>query len=177
MRRLAQGHLDTPLGGAGDRTSDPPAPSGPALPPEPPDTHPNPETRAGLCPQPAAFRAVLTLLDDLDEFVGVEAELVRVLRVVGVQRPALGHLGAGLRGRLGPPAARGRPAVGGPMGPGDTRESSRMVGLVSTPTQGSERGAHPLDVSLMMLLLSGMSIIIFVFYSLQCLFFIYLFSF
>jgi hypothetical protein len=63
------------------------------------------------------------------------------------------------------------------MGPGDTRESSRMVGLVSTPTQGSERGAHPLDVSLMMLLLSGMSIIIFVFYSLQCLFFIYLFSF
>ena len=35
VRRLAQGHIDTPPGGAGDRTSNPPVPSQPALPPEP----------------------------------------------------------------------------------------------------------------------------------------------
>ena len=33
-RRLAQGHLDTQLGGAGDRTSDLPVTRQPALPPE-----------------------------------------------------------------------------------------------------------------------------------------------
>ena len=35
MRRLAQGHLDPRQGGAGDRTSNLPATSQPALPPEP----------------------------------------------------------------------------------------------------------------------------------------------
>ena len=35
MRRLAQGHLAARLGGAGDRTSDLPVTSRPALPPEP----------------------------------------------------------------------------------------------------------------------------------------------
>ena len=35
MRRLAQRHHDTPLGGAGDRTSDLPSTSRPALRPEP----------------------------------------------------------------------------------------------------------------------------------------------
>ena len=35
MRRHAQGHLDTQLGGSGDRTSNLPVPVQPALPPEP----------------------------------------------------------------------------------------------------------------------------------------------
>ena len=39
VRGFAQGHLDTQLGGAGDRTSDLPVTSQPALPPEPHGAH------------------------------------------------------------------------------------------------------------------------------------------
>lgn len=53
---------------------------------------------------------VLTLFDDVDHVVGVEAELVCVLSVVGVQGFALGHLGFGFGCRFGSPSARLRPA-------------------------------------------------------------------
>ena len=98
---------------------------------------------------------VLTLLDDLDEVVGVEAELVRVLGVVGVQRPALGHLGAGLGRGLGAAAAGGGPAGGGPVGPGDTGQNnnSTLVGFVLTAVRGLERGGHCSEVCLTMPLL------------------------
>lgn len=57
---------------------------------------------------------VRTFLDDVDDVVGVEAELVGVLRVVGIERPALRHLRLGLGLRLGPPSGRGRAARGLP---------------------------------------------------------------
>lgn len=65
---------------------------------------------------------VHTFLDDVDDVVGVEAELVRVLRVVGVERPALRHLRLGLGLRLGPPPGWGRPARGLPA---DTGQHSK----------------------------------------------------
>lgn len=59
---------------------------------------------------PRAAPCVRTFLDDVDDVIGVEAELVGVLRVVGVERPALRHLRLGLGLRLGPPSGRGRAA-------------------------------------------------------------------
>lgn len=52
----------------------------------------------------------LTLFDDVDHVVSVEAELVCVLSVVGVQSFALGHLGFGFGRRFGAPSSRRRPA-------------------------------------------------------------------
>lgn len=52
----------------------------------------------------------LTLFDDVDDVVSVEAELVRVLSIVGVQGFALGHLGFGLGRRFGSTSSRRRPA-------------------------------------------------------------------
>lgn len=71
---------------------------------------------------------VLTLFDDVDNVIGVEAELVCVLSVVGVQSFALGHLGFGFGRRLGPPSSRWRPAdrrsVGSETRKGKERETS-----------------------------------------------------
>lgn len=53
---------------------------------------------------------MLTLFDDVDHVVSVEAELVRVLSVVGVQSFALGHLGFGFGCRFGSSSSRRRPA-------------------------------------------------------------------
>ena len=47
MRRLAQGNLNTQLAGAGDRISNLPVTSQPALPPEPPAI-PNPRLHSGI---------------------------------------------------------------------------------------------------------------------------------
>lgn len=52
----------------------------------------------------------LTLFDDVDDVFGVEAELVRVLSVVGVQSFALGHQVFGFGRRFGSPSSRRRPA-------------------------------------------------------------------
>lgn len=79
------------------------------------------------CPGASPVR---TFLDDVDDVVGVEAELVGVLRVVGVERPALRHLRLGLGLRLGPApgwrrAARGLPA--------DTADSKGSWALALKP--------------------------------------------
>lgn len=50
------------------------------------------------------------LFDDVDNVVGVEAELICVLSVVGVQSFALGHLRFGFGRRLGPSSPRRGPA-------------------------------------------------------------------
>lgn len=65
----------------------------------------------------------LTLFDDVDDVVSVEAELVRVLGVVGVQGFALGHLGFGLGRRFGSTSSRRRPADRRPVGPETFRET------------------------------------------------------
>ncbi|TNN87521.1 hypothetical protein EYF80_002238 [Liparis tanakae] len=59
---------------------------------------------------------LLTLFDDVNKFVSVEAELVRVLGVVGVEGFALGHLRFGFRCRFGSPSSRRRPAGRWPVG-------------------------------------------------------------
>lgn len=50
------------------------------------------------------------LFDDVDYVLGIEAELVCVLSVVGVQSFALGHLGFGLGCRFGASSSRRGPA-------------------------------------------------------------------
>lgn len=57
------------------------------------------------CPPPGRV-----LFDDVNKVISVEAELVRVLSVVGVQSFALGHLGLGFGCRFGSSATRWRPA-------------------------------------------------------------------
>lgn len=52
----------------------------------------------------------LTFLDDVDDVIGVEAELVRVLSIIGIQGLALRHLWFGLGLGLGPAPCWGRPA-------------------------------------------------------------------
>jgi len=59
---------------------------------------------------------LLTLFDDVNKFVSVEAELVCVLGVVGVESFALGHLRFGFRCRFGSPSSRRRPAGCWPVG-------------------------------------------------------------
>lgn len=50
---------------------------------------------------PCSRRSSLTLSDEVNDVVGVEAELVSVLGIVGVQCPALGYLRLGLGLGLG----------------------------------------------------------------------------
>lgn len=57
------------------------------------------------CPPPGGI-----LFDDVDNVIGVEAELVCVLSVVGVQSFALGHLGFGFGCRFRSSSSRWRPA-------------------------------------------------------------------
>lgn len=84
----------------------------------------------GHGPQGAVLRrqpCVRTFLEDVDDVVGVEAELVGVLRVIGVERAALRHLRLGLGLRLGPPSGWRRAARGLPA---DTADSTaRWLGL------------------------------------------------
>lgn len=62
------------------------------------------------------FCRTLTLFDNVDEVVSVEAELVCVLSIVGVQSFALWHLGFGFRRRFGSSSSRRRPAGGWSVG-------------------------------------------------------------
>lgn len=83
----------------------------------------NVPSRPALKCQPLCVR---TFLDDVNDIVGVEAELVGVLRVVGVERPALRHLRLGLGLRLGPSSGRRRAARGLPA---DTDQQQGLVGF------------------------------------------------
>lgn len=66
----------------------------------------------------------LTLSDDVDNVIGIEAELIRVLGVIGIQCFALGHLGFGFWCGLGSPSSRRRPAGWWSVGP-DKRERDK----------------------------------------------------
>lgn len=79
---------------------------------------------------------VRTFLEDVDDVVGVEAELVGVLRVVGVERAALRHLRLGLGLRLGP-------------APGGRRAARRLPADTATHSEGCEtRTSAPATPSL-----------------------------
>ena len=84
MRRLAQGHLDTPLGGAGDRTRNLQVTIRPALPPVP---HAAAATSLWLCEHQTVFVKYCSALweEDLkvavDQPVGLEVVIVFSERV------------------------------------------------------------------------------------------------
>lgn len=59
--------------------------------------------------RPATSHA-LTFLDNIDNVIGIEAEFIRVLSVIGIQSLALWHLGLRLGLRLGSAPCWGRPA-------------------------------------------------------------------
>lgn len=70
-----------------------------------------------LSPQSSGPPARGILFDDVDDVVSVEAELVRVLSVVGIQGFALGHLRFGFGCWFGSTSSRWRPADRRPVGP------------------------------------------------------------
>ena len=84
VRRLAQGHLDTPLGGAGDRTSELQVTIRPALPPVP---HAAAATSLWLCEHQTVFVKYCSALweEDLkvavDQPVGLEVVIILAERV------------------------------------------------------------------------------------------------
>lgn len=57
---------------------------------------------------PCSRRSSLTFSDEVNDVIGVEAELVSVLGIIGVQCPALGYLRLGLGLGLGLGSAPGR---------------------------------------------------------------------
>lgn len=87
--------------------------------------HPEQHEHLGLRKLPRPVGRALTFLDDVDDVIGIEAEFICVLRVIGIQGLALWHLRLGLGLGLGSAPRRGRPAA---RLPPDTAEKRQEEG-------------------------------------------------
>lgn len=67
--------------------------------------------------EPIPASRALTFFDNIDNVIGIEAEFVCVLSIIGIQSLALWHLRLGLGLGLGSPPCWGRPAGGLSPGP------------------------------------------------------------